>query len=184
MVVDMARIAQLERELEEARKELWKEAGAIAFSCAKCRRMSETHYRGTDGQKERILFGLEPPEEPKGGAAMRAGASGGDLTCPICGKSGLTRGDWPCIPYGCMARDRGKSKVRRREKRNRVGPERRIANQCRLGPWTTRNADLAWSHHQEFPELKIVGVFAEHGIEVFDLGLKAGSRKTEENDAG
>ena len=43
MVVDMARIAQLERELEEARKELWKEArSAIAFSCAKCRRMSES----------------------------------------------------------------------------------------------------------------------------------------------
>ena len=37
-------------------------------------------------------------------------------------------------------------------------------------PWTTPAPNLAWSHHQEFPELKIVGVFAEHGIEVFDLG--------------
>ena len=93
-------------------------------------------------------------------------------------------GDWRCIPYGCMAQRQGKRKVRRREKRIRGGPGRRTASQCRLGPWATRNANLAWSHHQEFPELKIVSVFTEHGIEVFDLGLKAGSRETEENDAG
>jgi hypothetical protein len=42
-------------------------------------------------KKERILFGLEPPEEEKRGAAMRPGASRGDLACPICGKSGLTK---------------------------------------------------------------------------------------------
>ena len=53
-----------------------------------------------------------------------------------------------------------------------------------LGTWATRNANLAWSHHQEFAELEIVGVLAEHGIEVFDLGLECGSRKPEENDAG
>jgi hypothetical protein len=40
---------------------------------------------------ERILFGLEAPEEKKAGAAMRSGASGGNLTCPYCGKTGLTK---------------------------------------------------------------------------------------------
>ena len=82
-----------------------------------------------------------------------------------------------------MAQRAGKGKVRRREKRIRGGPGRRIANQCRLGPWASRKANLAWSHHQEFPELKIVSVFTEHGIEVFDLGFEIGSRKTEEYDA-
>jgi hypothetical protein len=93
MVVDMARIAQLERELEEARKELWKE-DAERYRVL-VREMPEDERKGiierlTD-KKERILFGLEPPEEPKRGAAMRSGASGGDLICPICGKSGLTK---------------------------------------------------------------------------------------------
>jgi hypothetical protein len=88
MVVDMARIAQLERELEEARKELWKE-DAERYRVF-VREMSEDERkriieRLTD-KKERVLFGLEPPEEPKRGAA-----SGGDLMCPICGKSGLTK---------------------------------------------------------------------------------------------
>ena len=57
------------------------------------------------------------------------------------------------------------------------------ASHCRLGTWATRNTNLACSHHQELPELKIVSVFAEHGIEVFDLGFETGSRKTEEYDA-
>ena len=94
MVVDMARIAQLERELEEARKELWKEKAERYRVLV--REMPEDErtriIEGLTDKKERILFGLEPPEEPKGGSAMRLlGASGGDLTCPICGKSGLTK---------------------------------------------------------------------------------------------
>lgn len=93
MVVDMARIAQLERELEEARKELWKD-DAERYRVL-VREMPEDERkriieRLTD-KKERILFGLEPPEEPKRGAGTRPGASGGDLICPICGKSGLTK---------------------------------------------------------------------------------------------
>jgi hypothetical protein len=93
MVVDMARIAQLERELEEARKELWKD-DAERYRVF-VREMPEDERkriieRLTD-KKERILFGLEPPEEPKRGAGTRPGASGGDLICPICGKPGLTK---------------------------------------------------------------------------------------------
>ena len=68
--------------------------------------------------------------------------------------------------------------------RSRGGPDDAPASHCRLGTWATRNANLAWSHHQELAELEIVGVFAEHGIEVFDLGFETGSRKPEENDAG
>lgn len=93
MVVDMARIAQLERELEEARKELWKEEAERYRVLV--REMPEDErtriIEGLTDKKERILFGLEPPEEPKRAAAMRPGASGGDLTCPTCGKSGLTK---------------------------------------------------------------------------------------------
>ena len=75
---------------------------------------------------------------------MRAGASGGDLTCPICGKSGLTKGIGAAYHTDAWRGEQGKSKVRRREKseKSRVGPERRIANQCRLGTWTTRNTQI------------------------------------------
>src|SRR5512144_3182958 len=93
MVVDMARIAQLERELEEARKELWKEEAERYRVLV--REMPEDErtriIEGLTDKKERMLFGLEPPEEPKSGSATRSGASGGDLTCAICGKSGLTK---------------------------------------------------------------------------------------------
>jgi hypothetical protein len=92
MVVDLAKIERLERELEQARKELWKEEAERYRILV--REMPEDErtriIEGLTDKKERILFGLEP-EEPRSGAAMRPGASGGDLTCPICGKSGLTK---------------------------------------------------------------------------------------------
>ena len=68
-----------------------------------------------------------------------------------------------------MAQRQGKSKVRRRENRfeaSRWTPDDGPASHCRLGTWATRNTNLAWSHHQKLAELKIVSVFAEHGIEV------------------
>lgn len=41
---------------------------------------------------ERVLFGLEAPEESKKGkASLRPGGAGGDLTCSVCGKTGLTK---------------------------------------------------------------------------------------------
>jgi hypothetical protein len=46
---------------------------------------------GLTDRGERVLFGLEAPEEPKKRAgAMRPGGAGGDLTCAVCGKNGLT----------------------------------------------------------------------------------------------
>jgi hypothetical protein len=92
MVVDMARIAQLERELDEARKELWKDDAERYHVLV--REMPEDERKRIierlTNKKERILFGLEPPEEERG-AAMRLGESMRDQTCPICGKSDLTK---------------------------------------------------------------------------------------------
>lgn len=85
-----------------------------------------------------------------------------------------------------MAQRPGKKKVRQRENRFLKRwdlDDTRLAT-CPLGTWASCNANLAWGHHQEFAELKIVGVLAEYGIEVFDLGLESGSRKPKENDAG
>jgi hypothetical protein len=58
------------------------------------REMSETDRErilsNLTDKRERILFGLEAPEEPRGGAGMRPAGAGGDLVCPVCGKRGLT----------------------------------------------------------------------------------------------
>jgi hypothetical protein len=93
MVVDQARIARLEKELEEARRELLKEDGEryriLMRDIApgeKERILGNLTDRG-----ERVLFGLEAPEEPKRAAGMRPGTAGGDMTCPYCGKTGLTK---------------------------------------------------------------------------------------------
>jgi hypothetical protein len=92
IVVDMARIAQLERELEEAKRELWRE-DAERYRIL-IREMSEAERERILGnltdRGERILFGLEAPEEPKRVAVVRTAAGGGDLACAVCGKSGLT----------------------------------------------------------------------------------------------
>lgn len=92
MVVDRARIERLEKELEEARRELLSEDGERYRILM--RELPEADRERIIGsltdRKERVLFGLEPPEEEKRGRAMRAGA-GGDLTCEICGKGGFTK---------------------------------------------------------------------------------------------
>jgi hypothetical protein len=92
MVVDLARIERLEEELREAKAQLWKEDGDRYRILI--REMSEVERNRILGslmdRRERILFGLDAPVEGKG-AGTRPGASGGDLECPICGKSGLTK---------------------------------------------------------------------------------------------
>jgi hypothetical protein len=91
-MVDRATIEQLEKELEEARRELWRE-DAERYRVL-TREMSETDreriLRSLTDKRERILFGLEAPEEPRRGAGMGPGGAGGDLVCPVCGKRGLT----------------------------------------------------------------------------------------------
>jgi hypothetical protein len=92
MVVDLAKIERLESELREAKAQLWKEDGdryrilMREISQEDCERI----IKNLTDRRERILFGLEAPEEPKRGAAMRPGGSGGDLVCDVCGKGGLT----------------------------------------------------------------------------------------------
>src|SRR5512132_164701 len=91
MVVDLAQIERLEKELREAKAQRWKEDGDRYRILI--REMSETDKErilaNLTDRGERILFGLEAPEEPKR-AGMRPGGAGGDLTCAVCGKRGLT----------------------------------------------------------------------------------------------
>ena len=92
MSVTMAKVAELERQLEEARAQLAKEDGD-RFRVIWRDISDEEKNRILDGltdRKERVLFGLDVPEERRRGSASRPGGSGGDLTCEICGKSGLT----------------------------------------------------------------------------------------------
>jgi hypothetical protein len=94
MPVNRARIEQLEKELEEARRELLREDGEryriLMREIADAER--ERILGSLTDKRERVLFGLEAPEEPqKRGGAMRPGGAGGDLSCPVCGKSGLTK---------------------------------------------------------------------------------------------
>jgi hypothetical protein len=93
MVVDRARIEQLEKELEEARKELWREdAERYQVLIRELGTSERERILGSlTDKRERVLFGLEAPEEAKMGAGMRGGTAGGDLTCSICGRSGFTR---------------------------------------------------------------------------------------------
>src|SRR5512132_1536288 len=92
MVVDLAKIERLERELRDAKAQMWKEDGdryrilmREMTDADKQRILGNLTERG-----ERILFGLEASEEGKRGGALRPGGAGGDLTCDVCGKSGLT----------------------------------------------------------------------------------------------
>src|SRR5512132_4287673 len=93
MAVDKAKIERLEKDLEEARRELLREDGAryrvLMRDISKEER--ERILEGLTDKGERILFGLEAPEGKKRGAAMRPGGAGGDLTCSYCGKTGLTK---------------------------------------------------------------------------------------------
>jgi thiamine monophosphate kinase len=92
MVADRAKIERLEKELEEAKRELWQE-DAERYRIL-MREMSEADKERILGnltdRGERVLFGLEAPEEPKRVAVVRPAAGGGDLVCAVCGKSGLT----------------------------------------------------------------------------------------------
>jgi hypothetical protein len=91
MVVDRAKIERLEKELEDAKRELWRE-DAERYRIL-MREMSEADKErilsNLTDRGERVLFGLEAPEEPKRVAVVRT-AAGGDLVCAVCGKRGLT----------------------------------------------------------------------------------------------
>jgi hypothetical protein len=90
MVIDAATIAQMEKDLEEARDQLLREDGRRYQIVM--REISEEEKERILGsltdRHERILFGLEPPGS--GRAGDRPAKSGGDRVCSLCGKTGLT----------------------------------------------------------------------------------------------
>jgi hypothetical protein len=90
MVMDAAKIAQMEKELAEARDQLLREDGERYQIIM--REISEAEKERIQGsltdRHERILFGLEPPGAGRGGD--RPAKSGGDQVCSLCGKGGLT----------------------------------------------------------------------------------------------
>ena len=90
MPMDAATIAQMEKELEEARDQLLREDGQ-RYQVLMREISEEEKQRILDGltdRQERILFGLEPPSSRRGGDPP--GKSGGNLVCSLCGKTGLT----------------------------------------------------------------------------------------------
>src|SRR3954470_14464518 len=97
MPVDRGKIDELERQLAEAKAELLREGGKKYEVLLRIIPEEEMQrYLGTlTDRQERILFGLELPEEPKRRGRKPAtgeppAKSGGDQVCPICGKAGLT----------------------------------------------------------------------------------------------
>lgn len=87
MVTTPEKIAQLELALAQARVEYERENGK-RFEIIMREISPDEKQRILDSltdRQERILFGLEAPQ-----VRVRPGASGGDLTCPHCGKTGLT----------------------------------------------------------------------------------------------
>ena len=48
----------------------------------------------------------------------------------------------------------------------------------------TGNTNLTRGNDEELTALELVHVFSKHPVEVVDLGLKRGSWKAKENDAG
>ena len=95
MPIDAAKIAQMEKELAEAKAQLLQEHGK-RYEILMREISEEERQRILDGlteKHERILFGLDLPDEPRrrGTGTDRPGKSGGDLVCSVCGKGGLTK---------------------------------------------------------------------------------------------
>jgi hypothetical protein len=88
MVVTQEKIHQMELALAEARAEYERENGK-RYEIIMREISEDERQRILDSltdRKERVLFGLEAPSS----GAERPGKSGGNLSCPICGKTGLT----------------------------------------------------------------------------------------------
>jgi hypothetical protein len=102
MPVDDAEIARRERELAELKERRLQEHGR-RYEIVRRLISADEWQRIMDSltdRDERILFGLEPPEDqgrrrgrpPRvGGGGERPAAPSGELTCLICGKTGLTK---------------------------------------------------------------------------------------------
>jgi hypothetical protein len=90
MVIDAAKIAQMEKELDEARDQLLREDGERYRILIReiAEEEKERILDNLTDRHERILFDLEPPVA--GRAGERPAKSGGDRVCSLCGKTSLT----------------------------------------------------------------------------------------------
>ena len=90
MVMDATTIAQMEKDLEEARDQLLREDGQrYRIIMREISKEEKERIQGSlTDRHERSLFGLEPPGA--GRAGERPAKSGGDRVCSLCGKTGLT----------------------------------------------------------------------------------------------
>ena len=88
MVTITEKIAQMEQALARAREEYERENGRRYEILMRHISPDEKQriLESLTDRHERILFGLEAPP----GGSSRPGKSGGELSCPICGKTGLT----------------------------------------------------------------------------------------------
>jgi hypothetical protein len=90
MPVSLEKIHQMELELEHMKSQLLQEDGR-RFQIIMREISPDEKQRILDkltDRQERILFGLEAPSST---GATRPGKSGGDLECPTCHKTGLTK---------------------------------------------------------------------------------------------
>jgi hypothetical protein len=90
MAIDITLIQKLERDLDNARRQLLTEDGERYRIIMREIKDEERQriFEALTVKRERILFGLETPEEQAGG--KKAAGSGGDLECPICHRTGFT----------------------------------------------------------------------------------------------
>lgn len=92
MPIDPGRIARLEQELAQAKAQLLAEDGQRYRILM--REISDEErdriLQGLTDPGERVLFGLESPEERRGTRSPGSAKSGGDMACPHCGKGGLS----------------------------------------------------------------------------------------------
>jgi hypothetical protein len=88
-MMNAATIAQMEKELEEARDQLLREDGERYRIVMReiAEEEKERILESLTDRHERILFGLEPPVAGRAGERPK---SGGDLVCSLCGKTSLT----------------------------------------------------------------------------------------------
>jgi hypothetical protein len=97
MPVDAEKIEQMRRQLAEAEDQFLRENGR-RYEIIR-RLISPDEWQrimdSLETLEDRRLFGLVPPEEPRRrgrpAGGERPAKSGGDLTCDICGKGGLTK---------------------------------------------------------------------------------------------
>jgi hypothetical protein len=92
MPMDARRVEQLKLQYEQARAQYLQENGEKFEIIMRYISDDEKQriMQALTEKREKVLFGLEAPDEGRRLAGIQPGKSGGDQTCDICGKTGLT----------------------------------------------------------------------------------------------